>query len=196
MDIVLGVSLAPASVQMVLLQGENADGTTVDTNEFAVTADDGSPTDSASDRVLAAILATREDAASAGLELSAVGVACTATSEAAALRDALTAHNDGKRHAGLGVSGRNRVDAIGRRRNRLRRTVMFSRRARHRDLRRGGNLGRFGRRRPSRLHRRAVEAGRRARRVANAPGRCVSGRTAMLTSPLSNRIWRRRRRSL
>ena len=92
MDIVLGVSLAPASVQMVLLQGENADGTTVDTNEFAVTADDGSPTDSASDRVLAAILATREDAASAGLELSAVGVACTDHLEAAALRDALTAH--------------------------------------------------------------------------------------------------------
>ncbi len=30
MDIVLGVSLAPDSVQMVLLQGENADGTTVD----------------------------------------------------------------------------------------------------------------------------------------------------------------------
>ena len=92
MDIVLGVSLAPDSVQMVLLQGENADGTTVDTNEFAVTAEDGSPTGSASDRVLAAILATREDAASAGLELSAVGVACTDHLEAAALRDALTAH--------------------------------------------------------------------------------------------------------
>ena len=92
MDIVLGVSMAPASVQMVLLQGENADGTTVDANEFAVTADDDSPTVSASDRVIAAIAATREDAASAGLELSAVGVACTDELEAAALRDALTAH--------------------------------------------------------------------------------------------------------
>ena len=92
MDIVLGVSMAPASVQMVLLQGENADGTTVDENEFAVTADDDSPTVSASDRVIAAIVATREDAASAGLELSAVGVACTDQLEAAALRDALTAH--------------------------------------------------------------------------------------------------------
>jgi hypothetical protein len=92
MDIVLGVSMAPAAVQMVLLQGENADGTTVDENEFAVTADDDSPTVSASDRVIAAIVATREDAASAGLELSAVGVACTDQLEAAALRDALTAH--------------------------------------------------------------------------------------------------------
>ncbi len=36
-DIVLGVSMAPASVQMVLLQGENADGATVDENGFAVT---------------------------------------------------------------------------------------------------------------------------------------------------------------
>jgi hypothetical protein len=92
MDIVLGVSMAPAAVRMVLLQGENADGTTVNESEFAVTADDDSPTVSASDRVIAAIVATREDAASAGLELSAVGVACTDQLEAAALRDALTAH--------------------------------------------------------------------------------------------------------
>jgi len=92
MDIVLGVSMAPALVQMVLPQGENADGATVDENEFAVTAADDAPTLSASDRAIAAIVATREDAASAGLELSAVGVACTDQLEAAALRDALTAH--------------------------------------------------------------------------------------------------------
>ena len=91
-DIVLGVSMAPASFQMVLLQGENADGATVDENEFAVLAADDAPTVSASDRVLAAILGTREDAASAGLELSCVGVAWTDQLEAAALRDALYAH--------------------------------------------------------------------------------------------------------
>ena len=92
MDIVLGVSLAPDSVQMVLLQGENADGATVDEKEFAVTAADDSPTVSASDRAIAAILGTREDAAGAGLELSAVGVACTDELEAKAVRDALAAH--------------------------------------------------------------------------------------------------------
>ncbi len=92
MDIVLGVSMAPESVQMVLLQGENADGTTVNENEMAVLADDDSPTVSASDRVIAAIMATRDDAASAGLELSAIGVACTDQLEVAALREALTAH--------------------------------------------------------------------------------------------------------
>ncbi len=92
MNIVLGVSMAPDAVQMVMLQGENADGATVDENEFAVTAADDSPTVSASDRVVAAILGTREDAVSAGLELSSVGVACTDQLEAAAVRDALAAH--------------------------------------------------------------------------------------------------------
>ena len=92
MDIVLGVSMAPDSIQMVLLQGENADGATVDETEFAATAADDPPTVSASDRVMAAILGTREDAAAAGLELSAIGVACTDQFEAAVLRDALTAH--------------------------------------------------------------------------------------------------------
>jgi hypothetical protein len=90
MDIVLGVSMAPASVQMVLLQGQNADGATVDESEFT-TADD-SPTVSASDRVIAAIMCTREDAASAGLELDSIGVACTDPLEATAIRDALAAH--------------------------------------------------------------------------------------------------------
>jgi hypothetical protein len=91
-DIVLGVSMAPASVQMVLLQGENADGVTLDEQEFAITAADDSPTVSASDRVIASILGTREDTAGAGLELSSVGVAHTDQLEAAALRDALAAH--------------------------------------------------------------------------------------------------------
>ncbi len=92
MDIVLGVSMAPASVQMVLLQGENADGATIDENELPITAADDSPTVSASDRVIAAIMCTREDAAGAGLELDSIGVACTDQLEAAAMRDALAAH--------------------------------------------------------------------------------------------------------
>jgi hypothetical protein len=91
-DIVLGVSMAPDSVQMVLLQGENADGVTLDEKEFVITATDDSSTVSASDRVIAAILGTREDTAGAGLELSSVGVVYTDQLEAAALRDALAAH--------------------------------------------------------------------------------------------------------
>ncbi|OBI06575.1 hypothetical protein A5714_02310 [Mycobacterium sp. E2462] len=89
MDIVLGVSLAPDSVRLVLVQGESADGTTIDENEFLV---DDAPTVSASDRVIAAVVGTRDDANRAGIAVSSVGVACTDQLAAAALRDALAAH--------------------------------------------------------------------------------------------------------
>ncbi len=92
MDIVLGVSMAPASIQMVVLEGENADGATVEEDEFDVTAADDAATASAPDQVVAAILGTREGAADAGLELSAIGVTWTDQLDAAALRDALAAH--------------------------------------------------------------------------------------------------------
>lgn len=92
MDIVLGVSVAPTSVHMVMLQGENADGPTIDENEFPITVADDSPTVSAADRVITAIECTRADAAGAGLELDSIGVACTDQLEAAVLRDALAAH--------------------------------------------------------------------------------------------------------
>ena len=92
MNIVLGVSMAPASVQLVLLEGENADGATVEEDVFDVAAGADSPAAGASDQVLAAILGTCEGAADAGLKLSAIGVSWTDQFEAAALRDALAAH--------------------------------------------------------------------------------------------------------
>jgi len=36
MDTVLGVSMAPTAVRMVLVEGENGDGATVDEDDFAV----------------------------------------------------------------------------------------------------------------------------------------------------------------
>ncbi|BBZ73160.1 hypothetical protein MPRS_42530 [Mycobacterium paraseoulense] len=92
MEIVLGVSMAPASIQMVVLEGEYADGATVEEEVFDVAAADAAPTASAPDQVLAAILGTREGAAEAGLEVSSIGVTWTNQFEAAALRDALAAH--------------------------------------------------------------------------------------------------------
>ena len=92
MDIVLGVSMAPASIQMVVVAGENADGATVEEEDFDVTAAADSAIASASDQVIAAILGTREGAVDAGLELSSIGVTWTDQLEATALRDALTAH--------------------------------------------------------------------------------------------------------
>src|SRR5262249_24734494 len=92
LDIVLGVSMAPASIQMVVLEGEYADGATVEEDEIDVTAAHDAATASASDQVVAAILGTREGAVDAGLELSSIGVTWTDQLEATALRDALVAH--------------------------------------------------------------------------------------------------------
>ncbi len=93
MDTVLGVSMAPTAVRMVLVEGENGDGATVDEDNFDVdAADEVTAPVSAADRVISAILGTREGAAEGGYQLTATGVTWTDPMEAAALRDALAAH--------------------------------------------------------------------------------------------------------
>src|SRR5581483_10444425 len=90
-DIVLGVSMAPKVVRMVLVEGENADGVTVDSDEFPVAFANGSAT-TAPAQVMAAILGTRESAAEGGYRLMSTGVTWTEPIEAAMLRDALIVH--------------------------------------------------------------------------------------------------------
>lgn len=85
MDIVLGVSVAPSAVRMVLVEGENADGVTVEHDDFDV-ADDAQ---TAPERVVSAILGTREGAREGGYELSSTGVTWSDPAEAHALREAL-----------------------------------------------------------------------------------------------------------
>src|SRR6202012_2518856 len=92
MDTVLGVSMAPTAVRMVLVEGENGNGATVDEDNFEVAPDADSATLSAADRVVSAILGTREGAAAGGYQLTSTGVTWTDPIEAAALRDALAAH--------------------------------------------------------------------------------------------------------
>ena len=92
MDIVLGVAMAPTTVRMVLVEGEKADGVTVDHDVFDVTAGDDSATTTASDQVVSAILGTQESATSGGHHLKAIGVTWTDHSDAAALRDTRSAH--------------------------------------------------------------------------------------------------------
>ncbi|MGO9158282.1 DUF7159 family protein [Mycobacterium sp.] len=92
MDTVLGVSMAPTAVRMVLVEGENGDGATVDEDNFVVAADDGPATVTVADQVVSAILGTRESAAEGGYHLTSTGVTWTDPIEAAALRDALAAH--------------------------------------------------------------------------------------------------------
>jgi hypothetical protein len=92
METVLGVSMAPAAVRMVLVEGENGDGATVDEDKFDVAADQDPLPISAADRVISAILGTLEGAAEGGFQVTSTGVTWTDPIEAAALRDALAAH--------------------------------------------------------------------------------------------------------
>jgi hypothetical protein len=73
---------------MVLLEGENADGVTVEEDNFEVVAADGAATSEAPERVIAAILGTREGAAEGGYRLMSTGVTWTEPTEVGALRDA------------------------------------------------------------------------------------------------------------
>ncbi|MGE5696127.1 MAG: hypothetical protein ACM4D3_13105 [Candidatus Sericytochromatia bacterium] len=91
MDIVLGVSMTPTTVRMALVEGEKADGPTVDHDVFDITARDGSANLSPSDQVISAILGTQESAAAGGHRLIATGVTWTDHAEASALRDGLAA---------------------------------------------------------------------------------------------------------
>ncbi len=85
MDIVLGVSMAPPSVRMVLVEGENAGGVTVDEDGFEVDA--GST--AFPDQVVSAILGTQESAQEGGYRLASTGVTVADQLQAGRLRDAL-----------------------------------------------------------------------------------------------------------
>ena len=62
---------------MLLIEGENADGLTVDEDNFDVAADDESATSTAADQLIAAIRGTRESAVQAGHVLMSTGVTWT-----------------------------------------------------------------------------------------------------------------------
>jgi hypothetical protein len=83
--------MAPATIRMVLVEGENADGVTVDEDRFRVDDGDDPATLSAPDQVIAAILGTREGASQGGHHLTSTGVTWTDPGDAAALATALAA---------------------------------------------------------------------------------------------------------
>ena len=92
MDIVLGVSMTPTTVRMVLVEGEKADGSIVDHDAFDLTANDGSATPlSGAEQVVEAVLGTKESAAAGGHHLKSIGVTWTDHAEASSLRDSLAA---------------------------------------------------------------------------------------------------------
>jgi hypothetical protein len=91
-DIVLGVSMTPTTVRMVLVEGDKADGSIVDHDAFDVTANDGAATSSnAAEQVVEAILGTKESAAAGGHHLKSMGVTWSDHADASTLRDAIAA---------------------------------------------------------------------------------------------------------
>jgi hypothetical protein len=90
-DTVLGVSMAPTAVRMVLVEGENADGVTVDEENFELAPGDASAPTTGPDQVISAILGTREGASEAGYHLLSTGVTWSDPVQAGALRDLLVA---------------------------------------------------------------------------------------------------------
>jgi hypothetical protein len=94
-DLVLGMSMAPSTVDMVLVEGKNGDGATVDQDGFPIAASAATSnltTSPAADQTLAAILGTQQSAAAGGYRLASTGVTWSDPVEADALRDALAAH--------------------------------------------------------------------------------------------------------
>ncbi|GFG73580.1 hypothetical protein MBOT_09450 [Mycobacterium botniense] len=91
METVLGVSMAPTMVRMVLVEGRNADGPTIDQDNIDITSDGEIPVGTAPQRVIAAILGTREGAAEGGYQLASTGVTWIDPADAAVLREELGA---------------------------------------------------------------------------------------------------------
>lgn len=84
MEVVLGVSMTPAAVRMVLVEGADADGVTVDHHTRPI-----APGDAVAEQVVAAILGTRDGAPEGGHRLVSTGVAWSDHAVAARLSAAL-----------------------------------------------------------------------------------------------------------
>nr|WP_156770742.1 hypothetical protein [Mycobacterium gordonae] len=91
MDIVLGLSMTPAAVRMVLVEGHKADGVTVEEREFAVDVGRGSATE----HLVAVIQDVQDAAVAAGNRVMSIGVTWTDESDAGRLDEALADCNAG-----------------------------------------------------------------------------------------------------
>lgn len=94
MDIVLGVSMAPRTVRLVAIEGQNADGVTVEQEEFEVGAVDNSAA-GAVDQVIDAIIGSREGVLEGGHRLTSTGVTWSDPAGVGALREAIATYELG-----------------------------------------------------------------------------------------------------
>jgi hypothetical protein len=73
-DTVLGLSVTPSAVGLVLVEGQGGDGSTVDREAFEIVSGRHSTPRQASDQAAAAVLRTKSIAASRGQRLHSIGV--------------------------------------------------------------------------------------------------------------------------
>ncbi|HPZ94407.1 MAG TPA: hypothetical protein PK871_05760, partial [Mycobacterium sp.] len=90
MEVVLGVSMTPTAVRMVLVEGADGGGVTLDSNVVDVPIGDAGHS-GAAEQVVAAILGTRESVDEGAHRLAAIGVAWTDHADGRRLRQALRA---------------------------------------------------------------------------------------------------------
>ena len=129
MEIVLGVSMTPTTVNIALVEGEKADGVIVERDVFDITAIDGSATSSASDHVIAAILGTQEGAIAAGHHLVSTGVTWTRPRPSGRTAGGIGRPRHRRCAAGFGVARRRGARPGGRPRSGLRQDRTDVRRA-------------------------------------------------------------------
>lgn len=102
MDIVLGVSMEPSAVRLVLIEGVSADGVTVEEDSIEVAAsgtggdeDEDTGASYAPGQVIAGLIGTREGVLESGHQLVSTGVTWTDPSQVVALRAELALHDAG-----------------------------------------------------------------------------------------------------
>ena len=91
-DAALGVAIAPSTVRLVVVEGDDAEGEIVAEDEFVLARREDSLPVGATEQVISAILGTREGAAESGYQLLSTGVTWTEPDDAVVIRDALAAH--------------------------------------------------------------------------------------------------------
>jgi hypothetical protein len=93
MDLVLGVSVSATTVHMLLIEGEVADGVTIESEILETAASDGAVRASTSEQISAAILATQQRALSIGHHLVVSGVTGIDEPAPAPLSDSIAARD-------------------------------------------------------------------------------------------------------
>jgi hypothetical protein len=95
MEIALGISMTSATVRMVLVEGDKADGLTVECDQFSTSAGADEITTSTAEQVSAAILATQQSASRQGHHLSMCGIALSDECDPGDIRESLAARGVG-----------------------------------------------------------------------------------------------------